>query len=321
MVRSCLVTGGAGFIGSTLCDRLIAAGHRVVVLDNFVSGKSANLERSAAMAAPGQLTVHNQDVRSILDSAGAIGDVDVIFHLAALISGHDSLIENDSYVDANIKGLLRVIEFAAARKVGRIVFASSSTIYGSGQAGPLFENMPPAPVTVYAVTKLAGEHLLSLYGKLHDFSYCSLRLFNVYGPRQQIDHPYANVVCKFSYAAAKRLTACRYGNGTQSRDFIYVDDVIDAFIAVMSDSARAIYNVGTGTESSINSLIERLGRITGNPPEFEQRPAWPNDVQSVRADISLIEREFGFRPRFDLDWGLRATVDFFRDEARYAAGR
>ena len=307
MSKSYLVTGGAGFIGSHLTDALLAAGHRVTVLDNFCSGKRENLE-----AASGDLRLIVGDIRSIGDHAETIGPVDGIIHLAALISGYDSLADPDAYEDVNIRGLLRVIEYAAANGVRRILFASSSTVYGNREGIALTEAVPPEPLTVYALTKLTGEHLLRLYANMHGFSHCSLRLFNVYGPRQATDHPYANVTCKFSHAAANGLPVQLFGDGEQSRDFVYVDDVVRAFVAVLDASAEEIYNVGTGKTARIKDLISELGRISGRPLVAEQCPPWPNDIRSIQADTSRFASEFGFKPEVGIHDGLARTVNFFR---------
>jgi len=301
-----LVTGGAGFIGSHLTDALLAAGHRVTVLDNFCSGKRENLATS------GDVRLIEGDIRSIADHAEAIGQIDGIIHLAALISGYDSLSDPDAYEDVNIRGLMRVIEYAAANGVKRIVFASSSTVYGNREGIALTEAVPPEPLTVYALTKLTGEHLLRLYGNMHGFSHCSLRLFNVYGPRQATDHPYANVTCKFSHAAANGLPVKLFGDGEQSRDFVYVDDVVRAFMAVLDGSDAQIYNVGTGRTAKINELIGELGRISGKPLTTEQCPPWPNDIRSIQADTSRFAGEFGFAPEVGIREGLARTVEFFR---------
>lgn len=310
MPRSYLVTGGAGFIGSHLTDALLANGHRVVALDNFVSGKRENITQVR-----GDLTVIEGDVRSIGRFADEIREVDAILHLAALISGYDSLETPEDYVDVNLGGLLRVIEFASERRVPRIVFASSSTVYGNQGASALNETTPPDPLTVYALTKLAGEHLLKLYGAMRGFSHCSLRLFNVYGPRQAPDHPYANVTCKFSHATANGLPVTLFGDGEQSRDFVYVDDVVRAFLAVLDGSREAIYNVGTGQGARINDLIAALGAISGRPLEVERQPPWPNDIRSIRADTGRFTGEFGFHPEVALSDGLARTVDFFREQS------
>lgn len=305
--KTILVTGGAGFIGSHLCEALLARGNHVVVLDNFCSGKRENLQELGD-----DLRLIEGDVRSLPDIADQIGPVDAIVHLAALISGYDSLSDPDDYEDVNVRGLLRVIEHAAAHGVKRILFASSSTVYGNQPGVALSETTPPDPLTVYALTKLAGEHLLRLYSQLGRFTHCSLRLFNVYGPRQATDHPYANVTCKFSHAAANSLPVKLFGDGEQRRDFIYVGDVVRAFLAVLDDSRGQLYNVGTGHARSINQLLGALEEIVGVPLAAERQPEWPNDIRSIRADISQFEGEFGFRPQVGLREGLTRTVDFFR---------
>lgn len=302
-----LVTGGAGFIGSHLVDALLSTGHEVTILDNFSSGKSSNL------GGAGWAKLIEGDIRNLPEMNAMLGRFDAIFHLAALISGYDSLNEPDSYQDVNVEGTQRVIDFAVASGTPRIVFASSSTVYGDQHGQALSEATTPRPLTVYALTKLSGEHLLRLFGELHGFSHTSLRLFNVYGPRQSIDHPYANVTCKFSFAAANRLPVRLYGDGEQSRDFVYVTDVVRALMAVLDDSDAPIYNVGTGTEASINRLLTELGRISGTPLVTQAYPPWPNDIHSIRADTSRFAREFGFRPEMPLSSGLKQTVAFFKD--------
>lgn len=307
MPKSYLVTGGAGFIGSHLCEALANQGHRVVVIDDFSSGKRENLRPSA-----GEVEIIEGDVRSLQSHAKDIEAIDAVIHLAALISGYDSLSSPDDYVDVNVTGLLRVIDFVVARKVPRIIFASSSTVYGNQEESALSETTPPEPLTVYALTKLAGEHLLSLYGAMHGFSHCSLRLFNVYGPRQATDHPYANVTCKFSHAAANDLPVKLFGDGEQSRDFVYVDDVVSAFMAVLEASTEQIYNVGTGRTATINELIRELGRTSGKCLAAEQCPPWPNDIRSIKANTSRFIGEFGFAPRVGIREGLERTFEFFR---------
>jgi UDP-glucose 4-epimerase len=304
------VTGGAGFIGSHLVDAMLADGHAVVVIDNLISGKPENLAQ-----AQGDLTVIEGDVRTIGGSAQEIGGIDAIVHLAALISGYDSLSVPDDYLDVNLRGLLRVIEFAVNRRVPRIVFASSSTVYGNQEGVALSETTPPQPLTVYALSKLTGENLLRIYGQLHGFSHCSLRLFNVYGPRQATDHAYANVTCKFSHAAANGLPVDLYGDGEQSRDFVYVADVVRAFMAVIERSEHSIYSVGTGKTARIKDLIAELGTIGGRPLEVRHQAAWPNDIRSIRADTGRFAAEFGFRPEVPLSDGLARTVEFFAREA------
>jgi UDP-glucose 4-epimerase len=279
----------------------------VTVLDDFSSGKHSNLP----LDHPG-LTIVDGDIRTIADHADALGEVDVIVHLAALISGYESLDAADLYFDVNVNGLMQVVQFAGAAGAKRIVLASSSTVYGNRGDVALSEEVLPRPLTVYALTKLTGEHLLRMYAPLLGFSHCSLRLFNVYGPRQAPDHPYANVTCKFSHAVARGLPVDLYGDGEQSRDFVFVDDVVAAFLAVLETSATDIYNVGTGHTARIKDLISELDTIGGSPLVVRQRDPWPNDIHSIRADTSRFAAEFGFQPNVPLRDGLARTVDFFR---------
>ena len=302
-----LVTGGAGFIGSHVCDFLLARGDHVIAIDNFCSGRPENIGGHG-----GRLSLLEGDLRALPDFHARIGRVDAVIHLAALISSPDSLKDPREYFDVNVNGLTRVIDFVSEFEVPRIVFASSSTVYGQTKAPSIDETVVPAPMTVYALTKLAGEHLLAIYGPLRNFSHVSLRLFNVYGPRQAEDHPYANVACKFCHAAAHNLAARRYGDGEQTRDFVYIADVVNAVAAVLERSRSVIYNVGTGTESSINTLLTTLADITGERIPVEQCDAWPNDIRRIKADVARLSGEFGTRRAIDLREGLRATLDYFK---------
>lgn len=301
-----LVTGGAGFIGSHLCEALLEAGHQVVVLDDFSSGKRTNL---AGM--DNRLEVTEGDI-----SAGALrqikGEFDGVIHLAALISGHDSLHDATSYLRVNVSGTMDVIAFIAERRIPRIVFASSSTVYGNSESSLIDEGQVPSPITVYAASKLMGEHLLSMYGSLHGFTHCSLRFFNVYGPRQSLDHPYANVTCKFSHAAAHEASITLYGDGEQTRDFVYVADVVRSLMLVLSHSPSPVYNIGTGKETSINQLIGALETITGRSLPIESKAGWPNDIRRIAADLSRAKTEIGYSSSFSISEGLEKTVRAFR---------
>lgn len=298
-----LVTGGAGFIGSHLCDALVERGDDVVILDNLSSGNLDNLRHVSD-----KITFVQDDVNEALSKIN--GTFDAVIHLAALISGYDSLNDPYAYTRENVDGLLRVIDFVIERKIPRIVFASSSTVYGNNEAATLNELHLPAPMSVYADTKLFGEHLLRMYGVMRGFDHCSLRLFNVYGPRQAVDHPYANVTCKFSHAAAKGLTVNLYGDGEQSRDFVYVADVVSAILLVLKETKSTVYNIGTGCQESINGLISLLEDISGSSLDMDRRDEWPNDIRRIAADISRAERELGYSPRFSIREGLERTVAY-----------
>jgi UDP-glucose 4-epimerase len=308
-----LITGGAGFIGSHLADRLLAEGRRVIVLDDLTSGSLQNLPRSHP-----RLTVICDRVQNVQQHRERLASVQLVYHLAACISGHDSMTQADDYVDTNIRGTLRLLELCAGLDRPRVVFASSSTVYGDGSAPGVVrhEEEVPQPLTVYAATKIAGEHLLRSYAGLYGYSYTALRLFNVYGPRQNPEHPYANVTCKWAHAAAKRLPIRVFGDGSQTRDFVYIDDVVEAFLLARTTPSASVFNVGTGVNQSIAGLMRMLETIAARPFEVERLPAWINDIHDIRADCSRLRDATGFAPATSLEQGLRQTYAWFLRSAR-----
>ena len=303
-----LVTGGAGFIGAHLVARLVARGDEVVVLDDLSLGRADKLAPFGD-----RVTLVHGRVQDALHHRDAMAGVERIVHLAALISGYDSLTDADAYLDANVTGTLRVMELSRALGGARILFASSSTVYGNRPDPVRRETDLPAPMTVYAASKLLGEHLLAMYAPLYGFRYTALRLFNVYGPGQNPHHPYANVTCKFARAAARGEAVPLYGDGDQTRDFVYIDDVIAAFLAVEHDSAAPVYNVGTGSDAPIRALIDHASAAAGQPLRVEHRPPWPNDIRKIQSDCDLLRGETGWAPQVSLADGIARTVAWFRD--------
>lgn len=303
-----LVTGGAGFIGSHLCEALANRGHSVVVVDNLSSGHAANLSPVA-----NRVEFIQADVRDVDMYRYALEGVTTVYHLAALISSQDSLREADDYMQQNALGTLRVLEALPERRGVRVMFASSSTVYGVRPEARVMEQHVPAPVTPYALSKLASEHLLRMYGSVMGFSSVCLRLFNVYGPRQSPDHAYANVTCKFAKAAATDGRVLLYGDGEQTRDFIFVSDVVRAFVAAgETATASHVYNVGSGEQTSIRGLVNLLGTMRDGGLRVDQRAPWPNDIRAIEADCDLAKAEWGFRAEVSLKDGLRQTVEYFR---------
>ncbi len=302
-----LVTGGAGFIGSHLCDRLVAEGHQVTVVDNFSSGSRANLAGISK-----DLRIIDLPIEKLSTIKGELAGTTRIYHLAALISGYDSLYDPDAYVRVNIDGLTRVLEVAKELEKPRIIFASSSTVYGNQPVPEMTEMTRPNPQTMYALSKLTGEYMLAMYKDLFDYTYVCLRFFNVYGPRQSPSHPYANVTCKFSHAAAHHQGVKLYGDGKQSRDFVYVDDVVMSMLAVSETSKHTLYNVGTGKDASIRQLLDEVQQLATSPLPVEQCDPWPNDILAIRANISRLAEETGFAPKVALREGLARTVSYFR---------
>lgn len=305
----CLVTGGAGFIGSNLVDALLAQGEEVTVVDDLSTGRLQNLE--GALGAGAQLV--EQDIR---DTA-AMGELvrraqpETIFHLAAQIDVRKSVADPAFDASINVGGIANVLEAARVAGTGRVVFSSTGgAIYGEGhgQQLPLAEDAPLAPLSPYGQSKLAGEGYMSLYERLYGLSCVSLRLGNVYGPRQD-PLGEAGVIAIFCgcLRAAERPTV--FGDGRQTRDYIYVGDVVRAALAAAGAEATGPINVGTGIETDVLALIERLGAlepVEGFEAEFA--PERTGEVQSISIDPSRAERELGWRAETSLDDGLRLTL-------------
>jgi UDP-glucose 4-epimerase len=308
-VARALVTGGAGFIGAHLTARLVERGFEVVALDDLSWGNAHKLDGLKGVR------LIEGDIRK-LPQLGPLGAFSHVFHLAALISAYQSLEEPDQYFDTNVNGLLRVLELCKGSERPRLVFASTSGVYGNSEQALKSEGDVPRPTTVYAATKLAGEHLLAMYRERLGFDDVALRFFNVYGPGQSTKHPYANVTCRFSHAAAHGGTVQLYGDGSVTRDFIYIDDVVDAILTVaFKPTQQRVYNVGTGRAASIGELLATVQRLAIKPITVERHAAWPNDIQSIRANMSRLEQELGFKARVGFEQGLKQTIEYFASSA------
>ncbi|MCH8274419.1 MAG: SDR family oxidoreductase [Armatimonadetes bacterium] len=303
--RRALVTGGGGFIGSHLTQALLAREWKVCVLDDLSTGLRENLREG-----PEFCFVQG----SILDKPkveAAMSGADAVFHLAAAVSVPLSVENPDESFAANASGTLNVLE--AARKCGvkRFVYSSSAAVYGERPESPKTEDLAPMPVSPYAAGKLAGEHLVSAYAHSFGMEAVSLRYFNVFGPRQRPDTQYAAVVPAF----ISRLLAGRplivYGDGEQTRDFTYVENVVEANLlaAEASGVSGAVMNCASGQEVSVNRLIEELSQITGRRPEVTHEPRRAGDVRHSVASTKLAERILGFKPGVTWQEGLRLTVE------------
>ncbi len=301
--RRVVVTGGAGFIGSHLVERL-AGRNRVVVLDNFEVGCVQNLAGTRARI---------EVVRgSVLDSravARALAGADVVFHLAALTSVQESRSEPLRFAETNVLGTLNVLSAAQDAGIRRVVFASTAAIYGRS-TGRLKETLPPNPLSPYAITKLAGEYFCQGLSRVDGTDAIALRPFNVYGPRQPADSPYASAVAKFCEAAARGTPATLYGDGSQTRDFVYVGDAADAFerTATSRPASGRVINVGSGRETSVANLARLIGEIHGRPLKVVRKPARSGEVRRSLADTALARTLLGFEARVPLEEGLRRTL-------------
>ena len=304
-----LVTGGAGFIGSHLVDRLLAAGRDVRVLDSFVVGRRANLQEHAADP---RLTVIEADVADKAATLAACDGVDRVFHLAARADIVPSIQEPEAYFRSNVDGTFAMLEAARRHNVRRFVYVASSSCYGVPDVYPTPEETPADPRYPYALTKYLGEQLVLHWAAVYKFPAVSLRFFNVYGPRARTSGTYGAVFGVFlaQILAGKNLTIV--GDGEQTRDFTFVTDVVDALItAADSDKIGEVFNVGSGKPASVNELV----RLLGAPPTTHI-PKRPGEPDCTWADISKISRELGWHPKVKLAEGVRVmleNIDYWRD--------
>jgi nucleoside-diphosphate-sugar epimerase len=305
-----VVTGGAGFIGSSLVRGLLAEGaEKVVVLDNLLNGREDNLDEVRA-----SVEFHRVDIRDGDAVAALVRGAGVVFHLAAIPSVPRSIAEPVPSHEVNIDGTFQVLQACVAGGVGRVVYAASSSAYGGSKVLPKVETMVPDPKSPYAAQKLAGEYYARVYHECFGLETVSLRYFNVYGPRQDPSSPYSGVISLFIDALLARKAPLIYGDGEQSRDFTYVEDVV----ATTLRAARApgvaghMYNAGHGNRYTVNRVWEVLQQIEGVtiPPRYA--PPRPGDVRHSQADTTAAVRDLGLSPRFSLEEGLRRTLDWFR---------
>jgi nucleoside-diphosphate-sugar epimerase len=299
-----LVTGGAGFIGSHLLHRLVAQGCRVRVLDDFSSGSRARL----AALGPAVAVIEG-DVRDPAALAGAVAGVDAIFHLAALVSVTQSVEQPVESFDVNLLGTLRLLEAARQAGVGRVVLASTCAVYGDAAALPVSEATPPAPLSPYAASKLAAEEALKLYTRLHGLETVALRFFNVYGPGQDPSSPYAAVVPRFIAALRAGRQPTIFGDGLQTRDFIYVGDIVEGLYAAatLPGIAGAVLNVGRGEETSVLDLARGVGEQLGVAVSPVFAPARDGELRRSYADVAAFAAA-GFRAATALSDGLARTL-------------
>lgn len=304
----CLVTGGAGFIGSHLCRFLAACGDEVIVLDNFSTGKRENLEGVAVRVMDG-------DIRDFSIVSGAVQDVDTVFHQAALCSVARSIEDPRSTHDVNATGTLNLLEASRKAGVRRVVFASSSSVYGDSASLPKEESMPAAPLSPYAISKLVGEHYAALYCRLFGLETVGLRYFNVFGPRQDPDSEYAAVIPKFLRGILNREKVQVFGDGSQTRDFTYVDNVVQANVAASTSPAAAgqVLNIACGARFSLLELLKRLESALQSDAAVVFRDRRAGDVKHSQACIDKAKEILGYSPVVDFDEGIRRTVAWFRN--------
>jgi UDP-glucose 4-epimerase len=307
-----LVTGGAGFIGSTLVDRLLAEGHAVDVLDDLSTGSLSNLAEARASAGH-QLTVHQMDVRSaeVVDLM-ARRRPEVVFHLAAQADVRVSVADPVFDADVNLLGTLRVLEGARASEANRVVFAASGgTLYGEPDPSelPLKESLPHRPLSPYGVSKKAAIDYLVAYRELHSLEFSALALANVYGPRQD-PHGEAGVVAIFAERLLRGQPITIFGDGEQTRDFVYVDDVVDAFVRGATKGGGLLCNIGTGRETSVNELFGEMAAQAGVTTEATYQPLRQGELLRSSLDPSRAGIQLGWRSWTELGPGTAAVLAF-----------
>jgi UDP-glucose 4-epimerase len=308
-----LVTGGAGFIGSTLVDRLLAEGHTVDVVDNLSKGSLANLAEARTV---GRFQFHKLDVRSPdLVDVMSRRKPEVVFHLAAQADVRVSVADPVLDADINILGSLRTLEGARAAGARKVVFASSGgTIYGDADKLPITESAPQRPLSPYGVAKKAVGDYLFAYRALHGLEYTALALSNVYGPRQD-PHGEAGVVAIFAGRLLAGEPCLIYGDGKQTRDFVFVDDVVDAFSRAAERGSGLICNIGTGTEVSVNELYAALARNAGVTQAPIYASARSGELQRNSLDPGRAGIHLGWKPWTTIDKGTAAVIDWSRSKA------
>jgi len=313
-----LVTGGAGFIGSHVVESLLAQGHRVRVLDNFSTGRRANLGFAKGST---RLQIIRGDLKSLATVERSVRGVTAIFHQAAMRSVPRSVADPLGANASNVTGTLHVLVAAARqKKKPRVVYASSSSVYGERPDLPKREEQPVAPISPYAASKVAGELYASVWSRLFGVETVGLRYFNVFGPRQDPKSEYAAVIPRFILWGRQGKPLRVHGDGTQSRDFTFIDNVVSANLLAAAAPARAVsgksYNVGCGSRTSLLEIVASLELLLGRAVQLKHEPARVGDVPHTLADISAAKRDMGYEPLVDFAEGLRRTVDYFTEGRR-----
>ena len=301
------MTGGAGFIGSNVAEGLVRRGDRVRVLDNFCTGKRQNL------AAAGDVELIEGDLRDPDAVARAVRGVEGVFHQAALRSVPRSVDDPTSTNDVNVGGTLTLLMGCRQAGVRRVVYASSSSAYGDDPTLPKVETLPANPISPYAVAKLAAEHYCRTFARLYGLETVSLRYFNVFGPRQDPDSKYSAVIPRFLEQGLKHEPLEVHGDGLQSRDFTYIDNVVLGNLLSMDAPGVSgeVFNLACGSQHTLLAIAEAIGKFLGRPLERNHVASRAGDVRHTKADISKIERMMGYKPTVPFDEGMQRTCTYF----------
>ena len=293
-----LVTGGAGFLGAALANRLVRDGHHVIVLDDLSNGRQERLQTA--------VTFHQGDVDSIPLLWSLLQDVDCVYHLAARVSVAQSILHPHDYNRVNVGGTVSLMEAMRDTGVSRVIFTSSGAIYGNQPEQPVHEDDQPQPDSPYAVSKWSAEQYIHTIGHLWDIETVALRIFNAYGPHQSLPVSHAPVVPRFLQQAITGGSIVLFGDGSQTRDFIYVDDVVSALVtaATAKEVNRQVINIGSGVETSVDKLVDEIEKVNGRSVNRIYNREKTGGVPRLVADISRAQALLGFRPQINLATGL-----------------
>jgi UDP-glucose 4-epimerase len=312
-----LVTGIAGFIGSSIARALLAQGDQVRGIDNLSTGKRENIDKIL-----GSIDFHEADLQDMQAMRRACVGVDCVFHQAAIPSVPKSVKDPLGSNQANVDGTVNILIAARDAKVRRAVYAASSSAYGDTPTLPKHEEMKPNPISPYAVAKLASEYYMVSFYRCYGLETVCLRYFNIFGPRQDPTSPYSGVLAKFITQMLRGEQPTIFGDGSQSRDFTYIDNAVHANLlaakAPASDVAGGVFNVATGTCADLNETFQILKKLTGYSGDVKYGPEREGDVKHSLADISSAEKHLGYKPLVNFEEGLRRTVEWYRGESNAA---
>lgn len=307
-----VVTGGAGFIGSAIVRALLAEGAgKIVVVDNLLSGRESNLEEVC-----GAIDFQKSDIRNYEEIAPLLRGASVVFHEAAIPSVPRSIDDPAPSHDVNINGTFNVLRASREGQVGRVVYAASSSAYGDTEVLPKEESMTPRPKSPYALQKLVGEYYMNVFATVFGLETVSLRYFNVYGPRQDPSSPYSGVLSLFMKAILARTSPTIFGDGNQSRDFTYVEDVaqLNLKAACAPNVSGKVYNGGNGGRITLNQAWALLQKLEGAEIPARYGPPRAGDVRDSQADTTAAVRDLGHAPRYSFEEGMRRTLEWYRGQ-------
>ena len=304
-----LVTGGAGFIGSNIVDELVRRGQEVAVLDDLSTGNEGNLASVRT-----KIDFRAGSIVDLAEVQAACHKADYVIHLAARTSVPKSVVDPIETNRVNIDGTLNVLVAARDAKVRRVVYAASSSAYGETPTQPKVETMQPEPISPYGVTKYVGELYAQVFGRVYGLENASVRYFNVFGPRQDPTSQYSGVLSRFMLAAIQGVPLTIYGDGEQTRDFTYVDNVVDETLHACEASGASgkVFNGGTGARITLNQVVKLLEKITGKKLQVKYDPPRTGDIRDSQADISLAKKVLGYTPLVMFEEGLARTWEWYK---------